>query len=226
MKKIAKLSGWAVASLILGLLGFFTFIAIPAAIALGLFSLYKIKRSAGLLRGTRFAVAGTAIGFAALAFSGFIFAKYELHYRPFRIPTASMSPAIKSKEWILADLAAYKNEKPQRGDIVIYELLDKGKRRLMCKRIVGLPGEEVEIRSGKVFINGTAAEIPGLSNGVIYLNAGKFGVAGEAVKVPEEAYYVLGDNSSVSFDSRQHGPVDRRDVKGRHLFVHKWRLNK
>jgi len=132
-----------------------------------------------------------------------------------------MSPTIKAKERIAVDLAAYKTKNPVRGDIVVYELLDKGRRRLMCKRIIGLPGEEVEIRDGKACVNGAPVEIPGLPAGVIYPNKGNFGRPGQAIKLPDGFYYVLGDNPAESFDSRQHGAIDSRDIKGKFIFAYK-----
>ena len=85
-----------------------------------------------------------------------------------------------------------------------------------------MPGEEVEIRDGKVYINGAPAEIPGLPKDTVYLNGGNFGKAGQALKIPDRFYYVLGDNPQTSFDSRQHGALDGRDIKGKYLFKYKW----
>ena len=173
------------------------------------------------MKGKAFAAAGLIAGFTAFAFAGFMFIHYDMHYRSFKVPTASMSPTIESKERIVADMGAYKTRGPERGDIVVYELLDKGKRRVMCKRIAALPGEEVDIRYGKVYINGAAIEIPGAPVGIYYPNAGDFGKAAQPVRIADGFYYVLGDNPAASFDSRQHGPVDGRDIKGKYLFAYR-----
>ena len=226
----AKVSKLAVSGLVLGIASFFVFILAPLAIVVGFAALYKINSSTGSLKGIPFAFAGLVIGFVALAFAGFMILHYDMHYRSFKVPTASMFPTIKSKERIVADLLAYKTKAPGRGDIVVYELLDKGKRRLMCKRTVGLPGEEIEIRSGKVYINGLTTDIPELPAGTTYSNAGDFGKAGQPVRIPEGFYYVLGDNPAASFDSRQHGPVDGRDIKGKYIFAYRglptWQIMK
>ena len=218
---MAKLSRWAVCSLAFGILSFLAFPLIPIAIITGLVALYKIRRSPGALRGTPFAIAGIAAGFVAIVFAVVVIANYEMYYRAFKIPAASMLPTIKPKERIMVDMKAYTLKDPGRGDIVVYELLDKGKRRLMCKRVAGLPGEEIEIRSGKVYIDGAPTEIPSLPKDVAYLNDGEFGRAGQSVKIPDGFYYVLGDNPSARFDSRQHGPLDRKDIKGKYIFAYK-----
>jgi len=216
-----KLSRWAVCSLALGISSFAAFILIPAAMVTGLIAISKIRQSSGSLKGTPLAALAILTSVIALIFAGLVFVNGQFSCRSFRIPTDSMSPAIKSKEHIVVDWAAYKTKDPARGDIIVYELLGNDKRRLMCKRIVGLPGEDVEIRSGKAYINGAPAEIPGLQRGTLYLNSGEFGKAGQSVKVPDGSYYLLGDNPPESFDSRQHGPVDRRDIKGKYLFAYK-----
>ena len=212
--KLSRLSG---CGLVFGILSFVAFILIPIALVIGLIVLYKTRQSSGSLKGTSFAILTILLSFTALIFAGFVFLNYQTRSCSFKIPTDSMSPTIKLNERITVDLTAYKTKKPARGDIVVYELLDKGKRRLMCKRIVGLPEEEVEIRNGKIWINGALMEIPGLPENVVYLNRGDFGKTGQAIKIPSRFYYVLGDNPSSSFDSRQHGAIDSRDIEGKYL---------
>ncbi|MDD5136673.1 MAG: signal peptidase I [Candidatus Omnitrophica bacterium] len=221
MKKMARLSRLAILSLILGILSLALFILIPITIVTGFIALYVIKRSRGSLKGVPFALGGMIITFVALIITGRAILNYELPYRLFKVPAASMSPTIKPKERVVADLTAYKGRDPARGDIVIYEIIDKGKRRLMCKRIAGLPGEEVEIRSGGLFVNGAPVRIPGLPDGTVISNAGDYGKEGVSFGIPNGSYYLLGDNPSASFDSRQHGPVDKKDIKGKYVFVYK-----
>ncbi|MFA5143921.1 MAG: signal peptidase I [Candidatus Omnitrophota bacterium] len=202
----------------MGISSLILFILIPITIITGSIALYKIKRSRGSLKGVSLALCGVITALIALVITGRVILNYELPYRLFKVPVASMSPTIKPKERIVADLAAYKSKEPARGDIVIYEIIDKDKRKLMCKRIAALPGEEVEIRSGCLYADGLPVRIPGLPEGVSFQNAGDFGKAGELFKVPSGSYYVLGDNPPVSRDSRQHGSVARREIKGKYVF--------
>lgn len=136
-------------------------------------------------------------------------------YKTFRVPDSSMQPAFQTDQRVVVDRKAYQNAGPQRGDIIVFELTAKGRTRLHCKRVTGLPGETLEIRDGKLFIDGQETEVPGRPD--IPVNA--VGVAGsdqtKAVLIPQGAYYVLGDNPARSFDSRYFGPVFLTEVYGK-----------
>lgn len=210
-----RIKNTAITSLVLSFLSFLIFFLAPIAIAIGFFALRKPANS------NRIAIAGIVLGFLAIISFIFVVLGTHANYRPFLVPSASMSPTIKPKERIMADLKAYSKHGPDRGDIVIYESFESDKRKLTCKRVVGLTGEDLEIKDGKVYIDGMAVTIPGLPKEVAYANGGEFGGPGKPVKIPEGFYYVLGDNPAVSKDSRQHGPVDSRDIKGKYLFTYK-----
>lgn len=216
-----RVKNTAITSLILASLSFLIFFLAPVAIVIGFVALGKAERVSGSLNGKRVAIAGIVLGFLAIISFVFVVLSQHANYRPFKVPSASMSPTIKPKERIMVDLKAYSRHGPDRGDVVIYESFENDKRKLTCKRIVGLPGEELEIRGGKIYIDGMAVAMPGLPEEVVYVNGGEFGESGKPVKIPGDFYYVLGDNPAVSKDSRQHGPVDRRDIKGKYLFAYK-----
>jgi len=211
----------ALTSLVLSVLSFLIFFLAPVAIITGFVALYKAARISGSANSKRIAIAGIVLGFLAIISFVFVVLGTHANYRPFSVPSASMSPTIKPRERIMTDLKAYSRRRPDRGDIVIYESFGNDKRKLTCKRIVGLPGEELEIKNGKVNIDGMVVTIPGLPKEVVYVNGGGFGESGKSVKIPDGFYYVLGDNPAVSKDSRQHGPVDSRDIKGKYLFTYK-----
>ncbi len=210
----------AVTSLVLSALSFLIFFLAPIAIIAGFAALYKAARISGSANSKRIALAGIILGFLAVISFVFVVLGQHANYRPFLVPSASMSPTIKPKERIMVDLKAYSRRGPDRGDIVIYESFENAKRKLTCKRVVALPGEELEIRDGKVYIDGMAVTIPGLPKEVVYINSGEFGERGEPVKIPDGFYYVLGDNPVISKDSRQHGPVESSDIKGKYLFTY------
>lgn len=216
----ARIRNTAITSLVLSFLSFLIFILAPAAIAVGFFALHKAYGPNGSPNSRKIAVAGISLGFLAIISFAFVVLGQHANYRPFKVPSLSMSPTIKPKERIMVDLKAYSRHGPDRGDVVIYESFENDKRKLGCKRIVGLPGEELEIRDGKIYIDGMAVTIPGLPKEVVYLNGGVFGEPGKTVKIPDGFYYILGDNPAVSKDSRQHGPVDARDIKGKYLFTY------
>ena len=119
-----------------------------------------------------------------------------------------MLPALKDGDRIFIE----RNPRNlQRGDIVIF-LFPVDQTRSYIKRIVGLPNETVEIREGKVLINGRVLEEPYIDP---KLNLSMR--SAEEIKLPEDGYYVMGDNRDNSADSRYWGPVQRKLIYGKYM---------
>lgn len=110
------------------------------------------------------------------------------------VPTGSMEHTIEVDDCILGYQLAYVFSKPERGDIVIFPYPDNPET-IYVKRIIGLPGETVEIKNGAVYIDGEPIEEP-------YLKEAMKGEYGPYV-VPEGCYFMLGDNRNSSQDSRK-----------------------
>lgn len=112
-----------------------------------------------------------------------------------RIPTASMETTVMIGDRLYGYRLAYLNKDPERGDIVIFKYPDNEKE-LFIKRVIGLPGEKVEIIDGKVYINDseTPLEEP-------YVNGVPVGTFGP-YEVPADSYFMMGDNRNNSADSR------------------------
>lgn len=111
-----------------------------------------------------------------------------------RVPTSSMVPTINKLDRIIGNRLAYINKAPERGDIIIFPFPDNEKE-IYVKRIIGLPGETVEIRGGVVYINGSPLDESS------YLTVETLGDWGPYY-VPLDSYFVLGDNRNNSKDSR------------------------
>jgi signal peptidase I len=127
-----------------------------------------------------------------------------------RIP-GGMAPTIQRGDKILVRKS--RRYKPRRGDIVVFKSpADAGVP--LVKRVVALGGESVEIKDGSVYINGEKTECPRLKN-IEYVSDGKFGINGEVFEVPVGSFFVLGDNSINSEDSRYFGAVAESDLIGR-----------
>ena len=109
------------------------------------------------------------------------------------VPTGSMESTIPAGSRIMGLSLYYNFKDPERGDIVIFKYPDDEKVDYL-KRIIGLPGETVEIASGKVYIDGELLDEP-------YLDEEPTGDFGP-YQVPEDSYFMLGDNRAVSKDSR------------------------
>lgn len=113
-----------------------------------------------------------------------------------QVPTGSMESTIMTGDRIIGSLLSYDFAVPQRGDIVLFRFPDDEKQ-IFLKRIIGLPDECIMIMKGKVYIND--ADTPLDETYLTVVPVGNFG----PYIVPENSYFVMGDNRNVSYDSRQ-----------------------
>lgn len=113
-----------------------------------------------------------------------------------KIPSASMEPTIMTGDRLIGNRLAYINDLPQRGDIVIFKYPDNEKEYFI-KRVIGLPGETVTVKNGLVYIDDSDTPLDE-SEYVVTTPLGDFG----PYKVPEGAYFMMGDNRNNSMDSR------------------------
>lgn len=111
------------------------------------------------------------------------------------VPTGSMENTVPVGSRIIGFRLYYMFQEPQRGDIVIFKFPDDEKKDYL-KRIIGLPGDTVEIVDGKVYINGSEEPLD-----EPYLSEEPIGSYGPYV-VPEDSYFMMGDNRNYSNDSR------------------------
>jgi signal peptidase I len=137
--------------------------------------------------------------------------------RAYKVVGHSMVPTIAFGDRIMADLASYSRSSPGRGDVVA--VMRPRPTGLIFKRVIGLGGDVVEGRAGKIYVNGAALDEPYVSpphpsSPVPY----EFG----PVSVPPEQLFVVGDNRDHSWDSRSSdfGPVHRDDVRGKVLYIY------
>lgn len=142
----------------------------------------------------------------------------------FKIPTGSMRPTLLEGDRLLVNKFLYRFKEPRRGDIIVFRY-PGGEKKDFIKRLIAVNGEDVEIRDGNIYINGKLAEEPFVIRQIRYFNKSPYGSVGKPVKVPEGSYYVLGDNSSSSKDSRYWGFVPRKNVIGKAFFLY-WPLNR
>jgi signal peptidase I len=135
----------------------------------------------------------------------------------FSIPSASMYPTLKVKDRLLVEKLAYQYRDVRRGEIIVFktpksvQVRNNDKIEDFVKRVVGLPGETVEIKANQVLINGKPLNEPYLPKGIVT-------TGDQRVIVPIDQYFVMGDNRGDSFDSRGWGTVPRSLIVGRVLF--------
>jgi len=133
--------------------------------------------------------------------------------QPFIVNGLSMDPTFKNAEYLIVDQLTYHFHTPQRGSVLIFKY-PKDTSKYFIKRVIGLPGETVEIKKGRVTIKNTSNP-EGFVLDEPYI---KFPKQDDySVTLDEENYYVLGDNRDGSADSRSWGPVPKEDIVGRPL---------
>jgi signal peptidase I len=134
-------------------------------------------------------------------------------YQPVKVEGTSMAPLLSDQERIFINKFVYRFEPIQRGDVIVFWYpLDRSKS--FIKRVIALPGEMVEIRQGVVRVNGHTLPEPYVP--VRYEDLSDYG----PVRVPVDAYFVMGDHRISSNDSRIFGPVPRRFIYGRAVFAY------
>ena len=139
---------------------------------------------------------------------------------PYKIPTGSMRTTLLEGDRIFVDKITYRFRPPKRGEIVVFKYpLDPKKD--FVKRLIAYGGEELEIRDGSVLIDGKRLEEPLQIMGHYYYNRNDWAYAkeGQKIKVPTDSFFVLGDNSAQSSDSRNWGFVPRRYLIGRAFLI-------
>src|SRR5215469_10156240 len=139
-------------------------------------------------------------------------------YQPVKVEGGSMEPGLQDQEHIFINKLAYRLENIQRGDIVVFRY-PRDTHKSFIKRVIGIPGDRIQISYGHVYVNGQ--ELPEPYVPPDYQDARSF----SEIVVPNKAYFVLGDHRSMSNDSREFGPVMRSYVYGKAVFGY-WPVEK
>jgi signal peptidase I len=134
-------------------------------------------------------------------------------YQPVKVEGTSMAPLLSDQERIFINKFVYRFEDIHRGDVVVFWYpLDRSKS--FIKRVIGLPGETVDIHHGLLYVNGQLIPEPYVPPQ--YTDVTDFG----PVKVPKDSYFVMGDHRISSNDSRVFGPVASQFIYGRAVFAY------
>jgi signal peptidase I len=127
-------------------------------------------------------------------------------FENYRVLGHSMDPTLENNQFLVVNKLGYRLHDPERGDIIVFR--DRGSdERKLIKRVVGLPGEVVEISDGQVFVDNRALDE------VYIANQGRY--SQPPLQIPEGNYFVLGDNRNNSSDSRNWGTLPRDWVVGK-----------
>ncbi len=128
----------------------------------------------------------------------------------FRVEGDSMQPNLHPEQYVLVDRISYRLGQPRRGDIVVFQY-PLATERDFIKRVIGLPGEAVSVAGGVVSINGQPLAETYIAAPPTYANTWM---------LSPDQYFVLGDNRNNSSDSHNWGPLDRKYLIGKAVFVY------
>jgi signal peptidase I len=155
-----------------------------------------------------------------LALSVFVLL-YLFVAQPNEVKGSSMLPNFMDGEYLLTDKLSYQFGTPQRGDVVIFKApISEACSAEDCeyiKRIIGLPGDKVMVKEGKVYLNGVLLDQTFLPAGTVS-DPGTFSVEGVEETVPQGYYLVFGDNRTHSRDGREFGPIKKDSIIGKAFF--------
>ncbi|MCL5935001.1 MAG: signal peptidase I [Firmicutes bacterium] len=133
-------------------------------------------------------------------------------FQPFYIPSGSMEPNLVPGDRIIVNKFIYRFKEPARGDVMVFRF-PKDPERDFIKRVIGLPGDTVEIRNSELYINNSKVKEPYLPKGLRFPDFGPY-------TVPQDAYFMMGDNRNNSEDSRFWGEMPKQNIRGKAVLVY------
>jgi len=136
---------------------------------------------------------------------------------PHEVVGNSMHPTYKNGEFLMANKITYRVAEPKRGDVIIFKYSDTAD---FIKRIIGVPGDEVMIKDGKIYVNGELLDESGYLDQSVITNGGSYLHEGQTIKLKDDEYFVCGDNRTNSSDSRDFGPIKKTSIKGKAWIVY------
>jgi signal peptidase I len=134
-------------------------------------------------------------------------------YQPVRVEGTSMLPMLEDQDRLFINKLAYRVGEIHRGDVVVF-LYPHDHEKSYIKRVIALPGDDLKIDHGQVYVNGTPIKEQYVPKQFTDDRSQP------EMTVPQHEYFVMGDHRSISSDSRDFGPVDRELIYGKAAFVY------
>ena len=134
-------------------------------------------------------------------------------YQPVKVEGTSMQPELRDQDRLFINKFVYHVEKISRDDVVVFRY-PRDTTKSYIKRVIGLPGDDIRIADGSVYVNGKRINEPYVPNR--YRDARSMA----EMVIPANEYFVMGDHRSISSDSRDFGPVKRALIYGKAAFVY------
>lgn len=131
-------------------------------------------------------------------------------------PDNGMNPQVRNQQSVLVNRVVYNATKPKRGDILVFKPRGIQQDRYYMRRIIGMPGEKIQIKDGAFYINGKELKESYVNNSIA-----DPGMAADEIKIPKDSYFVMSDNQYNMEDSRSNNisTVKRSYVYGKAWFV-------
>ena len=141
--------------------------------------------------------------------------------QPFIVHGSSMEPNFYTNDYLIIDELSYRLRSPKRYEVIVFRAPTL-EHQYFIKRIIGLPGETVEIKDGEVYImkNGQPVELSEK-----FLPPSRKTAGNIKITLDNHHYFVLGDNRNVSYDSRNWGPLDDKKIIGR-VWLRLWPIKR
>lgn len=137
-----------------------------------------------------------------------LFISYQFLARPFLVLGASMEPNFHNGNYLIVDVISYRFGEPQRGDVIIFRY-PGDLTTFYIKRIIGLPGDTVSFSGNRIIVNGESLEEGYLPPDIATETPTK-----TEFYLGSDEYFVMGDNRVASYDSRNWGPLPKKDIIG------------
>lgn len=160
---------------------------------------------------------------AVFALAIFVVA-YLFLFQPNQVKGHSMDSTFADGEYVFTDKISYRMGLPKRGDVVVFQS-PKNADIDFIKRVIGLPGERIKIKGGKVYINDSVLDESKYLGPEISTGPESFLFENQVFNIPSGKYFVMGDNRPGSSDSRDFGPVIPKEFIGK-VFFRYWPLNR
>jgi signal peptidase I len=155
---------------------------------------------------------------------------YALLFRPFEVKGDSMFPNFHDGEYVITNLIGFEDLKfyhatfgtLKLGDVMVFNAppATQNTDKDYIKRVIGVPGDTVSVKDGSVYLNGKLLDESVYLKPDVKTYGGTFLADGNSVKVPDNQYFVMGDNRMYSSDSREWGFVSRDEMVGESFFVY------
>jgi signal peptidase I len=144
---------------------------------------------------------------------------YAFLFRPFEVKGDSMFPNFKDGEYVLTNLISLRFGNPKLGDVIVFKAPNDPEKDYI-KRIIGVAGDSIMLKDGDVYLNGVKFDQSKFLKPSVKTYGGAFLAENQEITVPQDSFFVLGDNRPYSSDSREWGFVAKSKLMGISFFIY------